>query len=82
MADKKKGNAFTNNPLVRAIGLQKIVVVIVLIALIGVEMCFPSPWPAWVWWCLAPVVYMLARGVYLLIKRYFPRALVLMTGGK
>ena len=35
MADKKKGNAFTNNPLVRAIGVQKIVVVIVLIALIA-----------------------------------------------
>lgn len=35
MTDKKKGNAFTNNPLVRAIGVQKIVVVIVLIALIA-----------------------------------------------
>lgn len=32
MTDKKNGNAFTNNPLVRAIGVQKIVVVIVLIA--------------------------------------------------
>lgn len=56
--------------------------IFVLIALMGVEMCFPSPWPAWVWWCLVPVVYMLARGIYLFIKRYFPRALVLMTGGK
>lgn len=56
--------------------------IFVLIALTGVEMCFPSPWPAWAWWCLAPVVYMLARGVYLFIKRYFPRALILMTGGK
>lgn len=35
MTDKKNGNAFTNNPLVRAIGVQKIVVVIVLIALIA-----------------------------------------------
>ena len=34
MTDKKKGNAFTNNPLVRAIGVQKIVVVIVLIAML------------------------------------------------
>lgn len=56
--------------------------IFVLIALTGVEACFPSPWPAWAWWCLVPVVYMLARGVYLFIKRYFPRALVLMTGGK
>ena len=29
----KKGNAFTNNPLVRAIGLQRIVVVIAVILL-------------------------------------------------
>lgn len=35
MTDKKNGNAFTDNPLVRAIGVQKIVVVIVLIALIA-----------------------------------------------
>lgn len=56
--------------------------VFVLMALTGAERCFPSPWPAWTWWCLAPVVYMLARGVYLLVKRYFPRAFVLMTGGK
>lgn len=56
--------------------------IFVLIALTGVERCFSFPWPAWVWWCLAPVVYMLARGVYLFLKRYFPRALVLMTGGK
>lgn len=34
MTDKKSGNAFTNNALVRAIGVQKIVVVIVLIAMI------------------------------------------------
>jgi len=34
MTDKKKGNAFTDNPLVRAIGVQKIVVVIVLIAML------------------------------------------------
>ncbi|MCI8599470.1 MAG: ABC transporter permease [Lachnospiraceae bacterium] len=34
MTDKKQGNAFTNNPVVRAIGVQKIVVVIVLIAMI------------------------------------------------
>lgn len=33
-------------------------------------------------WCLVPVVYMLARGVYLFLKRYFPRVLVLVTGGK
>ena len=33
MANEKKGNAFTNNPVVRAIGLQKIVVVIVVILL-------------------------------------------------
>ena len=34
MANKeKKGNAFTNNPLVKAIGLQKIVVVLVIILL-------------------------------------------------
>jgi len=34
MTDKKNGNAFTDNPLVRAIGVQKIVVVIVLIAML------------------------------------------------
>ena len=28
MTEKKKGNAFTDNPLVRAIGVQKIVVVL------------------------------------------------------
>lgn len=56
--------------------------IFMLIALMGVELCFPAPWPAWIWWCLVPVVYALARGIYLLIKRYFPRALVLMTGGK
>jgi len=33
MTSEKKGNAFTNNPIVRAIGLQKIVVVIVVILL-------------------------------------------------
>lgn len=56
--------------------------IFVLIALMGVERCFPSPWPAWAWWCLVPVVYMLARGVYLLVKRYAPRALMVLTGGK
>lgn len=56
--------------------------IFVLIALTGVETCFPSPWAPWVWWCLVPVVYMLARGVYLFLKRYFPRVLVLVTGGK
>lgn len=56
--------------------------IFVLIALTGVEACFPTPWVPWVWWCLVPVVYMLARGIYLFVKRYFPRALVLMTGGK
>ena len=34
MTNKKKGNAFTNNPIVRAIGVQKIVVVVVLILLL------------------------------------------------
>lgn len=34
MTDKKQGNAFTNNPLVKAVGVQKVVVVLVLIALI------------------------------------------------
>ena len=34
MTEKKKGNAFAENPLVRAIGVQKIVVVFVLIAMI------------------------------------------------
>ena len=34
MTEKKKGNAFTDNPLVRAIGVQKIVVVLVLIAML------------------------------------------------
>ncbi|MCI8335044.1 MAG: ABC transporter permease [Lachnospiraceae bacterium] len=34
MTDKKQGNAFTNNPLVKAIGVQKVVVVLVLIALL------------------------------------------------
>lgn len=34
MTDKKKGNAFTNNPIVKAIGPQKIVVVLVLILMI------------------------------------------------
>lgn len=33
MADKKKGNAFTNNPLVKAVGTQKIVVLLVIIVL-------------------------------------------------
>ena len=34
MADReKKGNAFTNNPIVKAIGTQKIVVVLVIIFL-------------------------------------------------
>lgn len=56
--------------------------IFVLIVLRGVECCFPSLWPAWVWWCLVPVVYGLARGVYLLIGRYFPRALIVMSGGK
>ena len=56
--------------------------IFVLSALTGVEACFPAPWPSWAWWCLVPVVYMLARGVYLLVRRHAPRALVLMTGGK
>ncbi len=56
--------------------------IFVLIALMGAERCFPSPWASWVWWCLVPVVYMLARSVYLFLKRYFPRALVLMVGRK
>lgn len=34
MANKKNGNAFTNNPIVRAIGVQKIVVVLVLIVML------------------------------------------------
>ena len=34
MTDKKNGNAFTNNPIVRAIGVQKIVVVLVLIIML------------------------------------------------
>lgn len=34
MTDKKQGNAFTNNPLVKAVGVQKVVVVLVLIALL------------------------------------------------
>ena len=34
MTEKKKGNAFTDNPLVRAIGVQKIVVVLVLLAML------------------------------------------------
>ncbi|MCD8241538.1 MAG: hypothetical protein LUD73_03865 [Lachnospiraceae bacterium] len=42
MTDKKKGNAFTNNPLVRAVGVQKIVVLLVLILLI-VFFCAMSP---------------------------------------
>ena len=33
-SNQKKGNAFTNNPIVKAIGVQKIVVVLVLIILI------------------------------------------------
>lgn len=56
--------------------------IFVLIALTGLEMCFPSPWPSWAWWCLVPVVYMLARGVYLLVKRFAPGALIVLTGGK
>jgi len=40
--DIKKGNAFTNNPIVKAIGTQKIVVVIVLIALFAF-FCAISP---------------------------------------
>ncbi len=34
MGENKKGNAFTNNPIVKAIGVQKIVVVCVLIAMV------------------------------------------------
>lgn len=56
--------------------------IFVLIALMGVESCFPSPWPAWAWWCLVPAVYMMARSVYVFLKRCFPRSLVLMSGGK
>jgi len=40
--DIRKGNAFTNNPVVKAIGTQKIVVVLVLIALFGF-FCVMSP---------------------------------------
>jgi len=40
--DNKKGNAFTNNPIVKAIGTQKIVVVLVLIALF-MFFCAMSP---------------------------------------
>lgn len=39
---KKQGNAFTNNPIVRAIGLQKVVVVLVLIVLF-LFFCIMSP---------------------------------------
>lgn len=43
MADKeKKGNAFTNNPIVKGIGTQKIVVVLV-IALLALFFCVKSP---------------------------------------
>lgn len=56
--------------------------IFVLIALMGVESCFPSPWPAWAWWCLVPAVYMMTRSVYVFLKRCFPRSLVLMSGGK
>ena len=38
----KKGNAFTNNPIVSAIGTQKIVVVLVLIVLFAF-FCIASP---------------------------------------
>ena len=40
--NQKKGNAFTENPLVRAIGTQKVVVVAVLIILFGF-FCIVSP---------------------------------------
>ena len=56
--------------------------IFVLIVLMGAESCFPSPWPAWAWWCLVPAVYMMARSVYVFLKRYFPRALVLVAAGK
>ena len=45
MTDKKNGNAFTNNPLVKAVGTQKIVVLLVIIVLfaffsiMGIGMC-------------------------------------------
>lgn len=43
MAGKdKKGNAFTNNPIVKAIGLQKVVVVLVII-LLAAFFCIKSP---------------------------------------
>ena len=43
MANKeKKGNAFTNNPIVKAIGTQKIVVVLVII-LLALFFCIKSP---------------------------------------
>lgn len=40
--NKSKGNAFTNNPIVKAVGTQKIVVVIVLLTLFGF-FCIMSP---------------------------------------
>ncbi|MFT3984027.1 MAG: ABC transporter permease [Lachnospiraceae bacterium] len=39
---KKQGNAFTNNPIVKAIGVQKVVVVLVLLALF-LFFCIMSP---------------------------------------
>lgn len=43
MAGKeKKGNAFTNNPIVRAIGVQKVVVVLVIV-LLAAFFCIKSP---------------------------------------
>lgn len=40
--NNKKGNAFTNNPIVKAIGVQKIVVVLVII-LLAAFFCIKSP---------------------------------------
>lgn len=56
--------------------------IFMLIVLMGVEKCFPFTWPDWLWWCMVPGVYLLTRGLYLLIKRYVPGLLVVMTGGK
>lgn len=40
--NEKKGNAFTNNPIVKAIGVQKVVVVLVII-LLALFFCIKSP---------------------------------------
>ncbi len=54
--------------------------IFIVICLIGVEMCFSTPWPRPVWWAMVPVIYLLTMGVYKLVKRFIPRFLAICGG--